>query len=323
MAAYVPPGWPSGVHPPGTEDFERTAQAWLLDTVPPDYRLHGVLRRYPLALAAMAGHHARACVSGAREGYRTARTELGGALPPHALDAVLAAYRAEGRRLVATAQAVDLVARALRGEVFSPQLQETSGPAGRRGPPGGGAAPAGRPQGTGPRAEDRSGARRPAPRNGAEDQPGARHTAQGPDGTGDQLSARRMAVAPGAAGEQHATRPTAAGPGTGEQPGTSHGPTAAGTEEQLSARRGAAAPEPGGGHLSAGPRAAAPGTSGQDQLSAKRKTAGKSAESPAERPAREGPGKARKAPAAQRPARVNGGASRRKARPSDKQAAAG
>ena len=127
MAAYVPPGWPSGVHPPGTEDFERTAQAWLLDTVPADYRLHGVLRRYPLALAAMAIHHTTACVVGAREGYRTARTELGNALPPHALDAVLAAYRAEGRRLVATAQAVDLVARALRGQVFTPQLQDAPG----------------------------------------------------------------------------------------------------------------------------------------------------------------------------------------------------
>ena len=128
MSAYVPPGWPSGVHPPGTEDFEQTAQAWLLDTVPADYRLHGVLRRYPLALAAMAIHHTRACVTGAREGYRTARTELGAALPPHALDAVLAAYRAEGRRLVATAQAVELVARALRGEVFTPQLQDDSPP---------------------------------------------------------------------------------------------------------------------------------------------------------------------------------------------------
>ena len=126
MAAYVPPGWPSGVHPPGTEDFERTAQAWLLDVVPADYRLHGVLRRYPLALAAMAAHHTKACVAGAREGYRNARTEVGGALPPHALEALLAAYRAEGRRLVATAQAVDLVARALRGEVFTPQLQDAA-----------------------------------------------------------------------------------------------------------------------------------------------------------------------------------------------------
>jgi hypothetical protein len=126
MAAYVPPGWPSGVHPPGSEDFERTAQAWLLDVVPADYRLHGVLRRYPLALAAMAAHHAKACVAGAREGYRNARTEVSGALPPHALEALLAAYRAEGRRLVATAEAVDLVARALRGEVFTPQLQDAA-----------------------------------------------------------------------------------------------------------------------------------------------------------------------------------------------------
>jgi len=126
MAAYVPPGWPAGVHPPGSEDFERTAQAWLLDVVPPDYRLHGVLRRYPLALAAMAAHHAEACVVGAREAYRNARTDVGGALPPHALEALLAAYRAEGRRLVATAEAVDLVARALRGEVFTPQLEDTA-----------------------------------------------------------------------------------------------------------------------------------------------------------------------------------------------------
>src|SRR5215470_4889223 len=207
MSAYVPPGWPSGVHPPGTEDFERTAQAWLLDTVPPDYRLHGVLRRYPLALAAMAIHHTRACVTGAREGYRTARTELGATLPPHALDAVLAAYRAEGRRLVATAQAVELVARALRGEVFTPQLQDA--------PPA------------------------------AQDAPPA------------------------------------------EQPG---------------AGSGTAGPDP------------------QDELSAKRKAAD-AAESPAERPARDGAAKARKAPAAQRPPARNGG-SARKARAGDKQAAA-
>jgi hypothetical protein len=157
MSAYVPPGWPSGVHPPGSEDFERTAQAWLLDVVPPDYRLHGVLRRYPLALAAMAAHHTEACVAGAREGYRNARTEVGGALPPHALEALLAAYRAEGRRLVATAQAVDLVARALRGEVFTPQLQDAA----QRG--------TGRPAaGTAP---ERQAAQRPLPEQPAPEQP--------------------------------------------------------------------------------------------------------------------------------------------------------
>ena len=122
MAAYIPPGWPAGVHPPGSDDFEATAIAWLLEVVPPDYRLHGVLRRYPAALAAMARHHPAACVEGARQGYRTARTELGEALPPHAVDAVLAAYRTEGLRLAAIARAAILVERALHGETFTEKL---------------------------------------------------------------------------------------------------------------------------------------------------------------------------------------------------------
>ena len=126
MATYMPPGWPVGVHPPGSEDFESTAVGWLLDVVPPDYRLHGVLRRYPVALAAMARYHSRACVEGARQGYRTARTELAGALPPHAVDTVLAAYRKEGARLAATARAVDLVERALHGEVFTPKMSAST-----------------------------------------------------------------------------------------------------------------------------------------------------------------------------------------------------
>ena len=127
MAAYLPPGWPPGVHPPGSADFEVSAVAWLLDVVPPDYRLYGVLRRHPVALASMARHHVTACVQGAREGYRAARTELGGALPATGVDAVLAAYRTEGRRLVDIARAVDLVGRALRGEIFTPRLRAEKG----------------------------------------------------------------------------------------------------------------------------------------------------------------------------------------------------
>jgi hypothetical protein len=125
VAAYLPPGWPAGVHPPDSEEFEQTAVTWLLDVVPPDYRLHGVLRRHPYALAVLARHHVAACVRGAREGYRSARTELGGKLPPGGVEAVLEVYRAEGSRLVETARAVDLVGRALRGEVFTPQLGGT------------------------------------------------------------------------------------------------------------------------------------------------------------------------------------------------------
>ncbi|HEV3290731.1 MAG TPA: hypothetical protein VG123_17250 [Streptosporangiaceae bacterium] len=142
MAAYLPPGWPAGVHPPGSQDFERTAVAWLLDVAPPDYRLYGVLRRHPAALASLARHHLTACVEGARQGYRTARTELGDALPPHGLDAVLAAYRSEGRRLVATANAVGLVERALRGETFTPRLRDSRPGAGPAGPPPAAGAPA-------------------------------------------------------------------------------------------------------------------------------------------------------------------------------------
>jgi hypothetical protein len=78
-------------------------------------------------------------VAGAREGYRTARAELGNRLPPGSMDAVLDAYRTEGVRLVETARAVDLVGRALRGEVFAPQLagtqDEDRSEASRRGAP--------------------------------------------------------------------------------------------------------------------------------------------------------------------------------------------
>jgi len=149
MGTYTPPGWPAGVHPPGSEDFESTAVGWLLDVVPPDYRLHGVLRRYPVALATIARYHAKACVEGARQGYRTARTELAGVLPPHAIDTVLAAYRKEGARLADTARAVGLVERALRGEVFTPKtdppatLDRPEGARGGSGPPPQAARPAG------------------------------------------------------------------------------------------------------------------------------------------------------------------------------------
>jgi hypothetical protein len=122
MPAYLPPGWPTGVHPPSSDGFESTAVDWLLEVVPADYRLYGVLRKHPVALATMARHHLAAAVQGARQGYRMARTELNDMLPPHAVDAVLAAYRREGSRLVAAANGVDVVERALRGETFRPKM---------------------------------------------------------------------------------------------------------------------------------------------------------------------------------------------------------
>ncbi|GGV06447.1 hypothetical protein GCM10010182_26310 [Actinomadura cremea] len=114
MSTSVPPGWPAQVHPPGTERFEETALAWLLDQVPPEYRRYGVLRRYPPVLARMARHHVDASVEAAREGFRTARVDLGALVPPHGVEAVLEAYRREGARLVAVQRAVALVETALR-----------------------------------------------------------------------------------------------------------------------------------------------------------------------------------------------------------------
>jgi hypothetical protein len=190
MATYTPPGWPAGVHPPGSDDFESTAVGWLLDVVPPDYRLHGVLRRYPIALATMARYHSRACVEGARQGYRTARTELAGALPPHAVDTVLAAYRQEGARLAATARAVGLVERALRGEVFTPKMSPSTT--------------------AGPQAAHPQTAHRPMAT-----QPTADPKAAGPRTTGPRTTGQKAAQAKAAqpkAAQPKAAQPRAAGP---------------------------------------------------------------------------------------------------------------
>ena len=118
---YVPPGWPVEVNPPGIQDWETTAAAWLLDVVP-EYRQHAAMRRHPVILAFIARHVVAGAVQGARQGYRATRSELGDLVPPHAIDAALRAWRAEGERLAATACAVDLVERALRGETFRPRL---------------------------------------------------------------------------------------------------------------------------------------------------------------------------------------------------------
>jgi hypothetical protein len=115
VSTYVPPGWPPEVHPPGTERFEDTASAWLLELVPPEYRRYGVLRRYPIVLARMAKHHVAASVEAAREGFRSARVDLRDLVPSHGIDVVLDAYRREGTRLVRLSQAVELVELALRG----------------------------------------------------------------------------------------------------------------------------------------------------------------------------------------------------------------
>jgi hypothetical protein len=110
---YVPPGWPDAVGPPGSEGWESSAAAWLLDLIP-EYRLYPVVRRHPVVLAFIAHHVLSGAVEGARQGYRTTRSELGELVPPHVIDAALRDCRTEGRRLAAVVRSVELVERELR-----------------------------------------------------------------------------------------------------------------------------------------------------------------------------------------------------------------
>jgi hypothetical protein len=73
-------------------------------------------------LSRFAAQHVESAVQAARDGLRTLRAELSGLVPPDVIDAAIAAYDREGRRLVATGRQVALVAAALRGERWVPRL---------------------------------------------------------------------------------------------------------------------------------------------------------------------------------------------------------
>ncbi len=118
----VPPGWPPEVLPPQAPDWQRSAIAWLFDLCPPDYRAHEVLRRHPVVLARFAAQHVAAGVQAARDGLRTVRDELRGVVTPEVVEAAIAAYDREGRRLVAAGRQVELVTEALSGKRWVPRL---------------------------------------------------------------------------------------------------------------------------------------------------------------------------------------------------------
>ena len=118
----LPPGWPEPVLPPGVQEWERSAVAWLFDQCPPDYRAYDVLRRYPRVLARFAATCLDGAVMAADAGLRNARAELRDHVPPEAVEAAVAAYEREGLRLRRARTSVDLVERALRGERWVPRL---------------------------------------------------------------------------------------------------------------------------------------------------------------------------------------------------------
>jgi hypothetical protein len=119
---HAPAGWPAEVRPPGAPDWQRTAVGWLFDLCPPDYRAYDVLRRYPVVLARFAADHIAAAQEAAKHGLATARAELRDAVPPEAVEAALAAYERESRRLITVARAIELVDEAFRGTRYVPRL---------------------------------------------------------------------------------------------------------------------------------------------------------------------------------------------------------
>jgi hypothetical protein len=122
VSQLVPPGWPAEVLPPQAPEWERSAVGWLFDLCPPDYRAHEVLRRHPVVLARFAAQHVAANVQAARDGLRTVREELRGVVPPEVVEAAIAAYDREGRRLVQAGRQVELVREALSGKRWVPRL---------------------------------------------------------------------------------------------------------------------------------------------------------------------------------------------------------
>lgn len=96
--------------------------AWLLDQVPPDYRVYDVLRKYPVLLARFADGHLAANLEAARAGWRTLRRDLADQLPPEAIEAAMSAYAREGLRLAEAQRGVAVVRAALGGYRWVPRL---------------------------------------------------------------------------------------------------------------------------------------------------------------------------------------------------------
>ena len=121
-SGYTPPGWPTGVRPPGSEGWEQTAVGFLLDCCPADYRGYPVLRRHPVVLARFAVTFVGAQVSASGEALGTLRTGLEDVVPPEVVQAAVEACEEQSARLQRTRREVGLVEEALRGRVFIRRL---------------------------------------------------------------------------------------------------------------------------------------------------------------------------------------------------------
>jgi hypothetical protein len=123
MPTFVaPPGWPAQVRPPDAPDWETTAQNWLLDICPPEYRAYPALRRHSVVLARFAVLHVEASQLAARRGLSQARAELRDVAALDVVEAAVQTWQAEDARLSGVRRAVGLVEEALRGRRFVARL---------------------------------------------------------------------------------------------------------------------------------------------------------------------------------------------------------
>ena len=119
---YTPPGWPAQVRPPGSEDWEVTATAFLLDCCPSDYRAYPVLRRHPVVLARFAATFVGAQVSASADDLARLRTGLEDYVGPEVAQAAVEAWEEQSAHLRRVQREVGLVEEALRGRVFVRRL---------------------------------------------------------------------------------------------------------------------------------------------------------------------------------------------------------
>lgn len=123
MPTYVaPPGWPAQVRPPDAPDWERTANNWLLDICPPEYRSYPALRRHLVVLARFAVLHVEASQLAVRRGLSEARADLRDVATLDVVEAAIQTWQAEDARLLGLRRAVGLVEEALRGRRYVARL---------------------------------------------------------------------------------------------------------------------------------------------------------------------------------------------------------
>ena len=122
IRVYVPPGWPGSVRPPGSQGWLSSAEVFLLDCCPPEYRGYPVVRRHRVVLARLAREFVASQLAATRSGLTGLRASLAGVVDADTADQAASVLQQEEARLTRVARGVDLVDQALRDARFTPRL---------------------------------------------------------------------------------------------------------------------------------------------------------------------------------------------------------